>query len=121
VNHYVKNVLLFAVPMMLSCIKDLNLCRRRNLFLRLMKETIIYKNLYGESFEFIHERLFSLVADCLSVEKVEQVCENYKNLRFHKGAVELVLLFAQKVDPAGYALGYYNSGQYSTVVRLHVH
>ncbi|KAJ3091850.1 hypothetical protein HK102_013147 [Quaeritorhiza haematococci] len=60
-------------------------------------------------------RLFGKVVEQLHFNKLEEICENYKNLRYHTGGIDLVLLYAATHDPAGYGLIYWKEGNLSAM------
>ncbi|KAN0100556.1 Non-repetitive/WGA-negative nucleoporin C-terminal domain containing protein [Tylopilus felleus] len=63
------------------------------------------QNWLGESL-----RLFTKGARILEFEKIREVCDEYRELSYAKGAIELPLSCAQAVDPDNVGLEYWLSG-----------
>ncbi|CAM0139157.1 unnamed protein product [Umbelopsis sp. WA50703] len=55
-------------------------------------------------------RLFKKIADYLSYEQLEEICEEYKNLNYHIGVVDLALTCAQAKDPYDRCSSYVEDG-----------
>ncbi|ORY01953.1 nucleoporin-domain-containing protein [Basidiobolus meristosporus CBS 931.73] len=51
--------------------------------------------------------LFKQVARHISLEKLHEICEEYKLLRFYVGAVELGLAYAKEQDPEDHGIAYF--------------
>ncbi|KAK9759808.1 hypothetical protein K7432_016807 [Basidiobolus ranarum] len=63
-------------------------------------------------------RLFNRVAKHLPLIKLQEICEEFKRLRFHMGAVELGLTCAKEQDPAGYAISFFQDNAPSSDFRV---
>ncbi|KAK9723027.1 hypothetical protein K7432_002235 [Basidiobolus ranarum] len=62
--------------------------------------------------------LFKKVAKHLPLEKLQEICEEYKSLRFHVGAVELSLACANEQDPAGHGITFFQDNASASDPRV---
>ena len=71
-----------------------------------------------EPFLVESQRLFSKVAGQIGFDLLKEICNDYKTMNYHESGITLALLYVEKLDTLGYALGYYFSPQNASTVFL---